>query len=292
MKETFRAIKEEGNLFEVTLVVVGATLVLGFFLIGAKIAGVTVPNAGWEKYILLLLGIIILSTGVVTYFRKNKKIDGVSVAVSDPKAATDGVPEGGKDIEIYWGFRPFAVSQIIDSLRKAQGRIFICGMGLNSLDDVLNEPGVIDRIAKQMLADAHFNVTILFVNQPDSYPFIGKERTDIEGRISSGKKVLTRFIVNLTSQVPMALLREHIELVEYAGGTFPRHFILQTNEGADGGVIYCGSYLSHLQGKHSYLLKLRDRSGATGGLYALFKEEARFLRSKANHVQIDVLLTG
>ena len=260
---------KDGIIFEIVLLLLGVILILGTFMVGGEIFGIKVPSAGAEKYVLTSVGILMLAFALLSSLKKQK---------------AQLVNQISKDIEVYWGFRPLAVEPMSSTLKEAESSIFIAGMGLNSLDPILNESTVVSAISEKINKNPDFKLTLMFANTLDSYPHIEQERSNLPESIRSGKNVLIKFLENIYKSTPKKKVTEQIRLLEYKDGMFPRHFLLKTSEQNHQNVIYCGSYLTHKQGKHSYLLKLRDHGKHGEGLYTLFDEEIKHLLASAKEV--------
>jgi len=182
------------------------------------------------------------------------------------------------EIQMYWGFRPTAHEDLRAALMSCNSELFVAGLALTTIGDVLNDPHVLRSLTDRIIRYPHFRRTIITLNgvpHPRSAEPGGRELTE---RLIRGRRLLSTFYQRLGHLVPTHIVRPLIDFRTYPADIIPRHFLLRSDA-----VIYFGSYLTHHEGAHSYVIKIQDHGD---GLYALFSDEIAFLR--ANTVPFDI----
>jgi hypothetical protein len=191
--------------------------------------------------------------------------------ISNQSVLESQIPEASKfEIEMYWGYRPAAHDDLRETILSCRSKLFIAGLGVTTIANVLNDPHVIGTLADNIAKYPDFERTIITFTREDDPRLNEQGGKELREKIRIGRKALRRFYGALLQRVPSHIVRPLIDFRSYAYDTIPRHFILQADE-----VIYVGSYLSHQQGSYSYLLKIRNRAD---GLFALFEEEVKYIR--------------
>ena len=187
------------------------------------------------------------------------------------QATANQIPEASKfEIEMYWGYRPAAHEDLRQAILTCKSKLFIAGLGVTTIANVLNDPHVIKVLADHITRYPEFERTIVTLTRADDPRINEQGGKELEERIRIGRKALRRFYGALERRVPTHIVRPLIDFKSYEGTTIPRHFILQADQ-----VIYAGSYLSHQQGAYSYLIKIRNLAD---GLYALFADEIAYIK--------------
>lgn len=184
------------------------------------------------------------------------------------KASLRGSADGGHrmELEMYWGYRPAAHSDIRRTLLGCRRSLTVAGQGLSTVVDVVNDPEVVRALASNTSeAPEPLRLTFVFADTPLDMRERESGGRRLREKVESGLEAVEAFKGKLERQGSGAV----VVIKTYKGGFLPRHFFLNCDE-----VLYVGSYLSHQQGSHSYLMKIHD---AGGGLYALFQDELAYV---------------
>lgn len=270
-------------------------IILGVLLLILGLVGALPLGAGGYLQLslaaiipLLTLGFLLLVGGILLHLRRRSKVQGKIVLKADqhddrePQSDSPPAHDGlslrdsarTKEVVMYWGYRPVAQDDISSSISLAQQSVFISGMGLNTIADVLLNPAVQASIISTMRRNPHYTLTIMALDDPARILAEEKGRLELEKKLESGMTALRSFRATLLDSLSEVRVDAGLHTLTYGESVYPRHFLLRVDDGSDDDVIYVGSYLSHKRGKYSYLMKLRDYED---GLFAIFNEEIEFL---------------
>jgi hypothetical protein len=208
----------------------------------------------------------------------------------------EGEKKGLGEIDFYWGDRLDANEHIKKYLVETKtNRIFIAALGFGTLK-VLKTPEVIEKFSTKIKKGEKFKIIIV-------KPISGEELINYRGantkpeilrqNFNDGETMIREFIEELADKSfelfsnteQNRKIAGYIEFRKYTEKCFPRHFILKGNDD----IIFVGSYLSHTEGKKSYLMKLMpcaelnlanpedQNKHYRTGLFNLFDEEAQYI---------------
>ncbi|WP_460841600.1 BTAD domain-containing putative transcriptional regulator [Nocardioides marmoraquaticus] len=175
------------------------------------------------------------------------------------KAFTGG---DGQELQMYWGYRPAAHNDIRQSLLGCREQLVVAGQGVSTLSDILNDPNILRSLVSARRENPNLKITIVMATA--EIPHRGSEAGGqrLANKTEAGRAALTRFQRNFNKRSGSD---DSVDLRTYTVGFLVRHFFLRCDE-----AMYVGSYLSHEEGSHSYLMKLKNFED---GLFDLFDAE-------------------
>ncbi len=185
------------------------------------------------------------------------------------------------EIEIYpsWGNRKASFPLMKQDILNSENGIFIAGIGIRSITDVLLDEDVLKHI-KKCLCTRYFKIHIIACNSVEKTNRIfEREQGKLQEVIDEGAVLLDLFKAELEKLIPVKVRKkkpDYLKIKTYANGIPPRHFILKTDN-----CIYFGSYLHNEFGLHSYVVKVSTNDlikEEYQGIYDLFDCEIEFLR--------------
>lgn len=174
----------------------------------------------------------------------------------------------GEELVMYWGYRPAAHHDIKSTLLLCRTRLDIAGIGLSTVLDILNDPVVIRALARSARENPDFRIRLAMAALPLPTRQTEDGGRSIHEKVRLGIAQLEKFVGRFNELVGPER-RDAIQLRSYIPGFTPRHFFLECDN-----ITYVGSYLSHQQGSHSYLMKLVDNKD---GLFELFLKELEYV---------------
>lgn len=283
LRETVGALKDEEN--RAFYLLIGAGLLYSVIAIPFAAVKLSAPTSwlvGFPGLVVILLAYL-RERGRLRPRLTDSRSQGHDEALehgnnrTPRKATLTGAISESKHFEIvmYWGYRPAAHDDLREAIRNAQQEIFLAGVGLTTISTTLNEPDTLAALATTISKHPTFRVTVIFSNQP--HP--GRAQEDggegLTDNVRTAQRTLARFRDGLRARFPKGF-RDPVTLRAYDSTVTPRHFILKVDQ-----VLYVGSYLSHVQGVYSYLLKLHDYGE---GVYKLFSDEITYLLQHSTEV--------
>ncbi len=203
----------------------------------------------------------------------------VGSAISEALFTTPQPSKANFEIEFYWGYRPHAHSDLRQAILSCESELFVSGVTLTTVSQVLNDPEVTDYIANRISADYRFR-PILVMLEDATHPRSrerGGQQLGEKLRISRG--ALSEFNFALENRVRGDIPRPLVDFRVYGENTDPRHFFLKVDD-----IIYVGSYLSHQRGSYSYLMKIRNLGDR---LYELFNAEIDHILGDSRPISLD-----
>jgi len=238
------------------------------------IGGIIIP------IVLFLIGLFI-----------KRKIDIARVARAREEIERKAVEEyvklqdnkGLYEIEIYWGDRKRAFSEMEENLKHATKNIFIAGIALRTVSNLLRKRIVIENLKKQIeTRHSTFTIEIIACDTPDNAKRIERRDSEIKKNVKEGKELLRKFRDELYKKLEAEKTTcegkiSFLKIKKYSNKIAPRHFILRTDD-----IIYFGSYLHKEDGLKSYIMRLKrieetEETKEYIGLYNLFQKEIDYL---------------
>lgn len=192
------------------------------------------------------------------------------------------------EIDFYWGERKMAYEAMHNGLKEIKNDIFISGIALRTISEMLQRDDVIDHLKNRIeAAHSSFKINIIACDTVESAK--RPEQLELEKNINNGKVLLSQFKDKLYGKISRERINKEtkkpfLTINSYPSNISPRHFIAKLDE-----FIYVGSYLNCEEGHKSYIMRLKKIESTNIivnkyiGLYELFKTEINYLEEKCKN---------
>jgi len=191
----------------------------------------------------------------------------------------------GHELAYYWGERKKGDDTLRKNLLNAKHDVFISGIALRTLSNILNSGNIQSHIAHNINEiNSTFKITVVACDSPQNAKRLEIGNNELLARINEGKNNLTEF----KNGVVAKLINEKVDrngncssmkFFNYPDEVVPRHFIIKIDD-----FLYVGSYLHSQEGKKSYMIRLKknaiEKNSDYNGLYSLFHKEVEYLKNK------------